>query len=174
MDRGTLVPDKVIVAMMAEEIGKCPSGFVLDGFPRTAAQAESLDRVLGASGMGIDLVLNLQIDDRIVRQRMAGRISCPRCGAVYHLDNMPPKAEGVCDVDGERLVQRPDDDPEVVANRLATYHELTAPVVDYYRVRGVVNDIDAGGPTDEVTALIFSKLDALVGSCADRRAGGSD
>jgi adenylate kinase len=163
MDSGGLVPDDIIVEMMAGAIGKAPSkGFVLDGFPRTVNQATELDKALNSDGLKIDVVLNLRIDDQVVAQRMTGRRSCPKCGAVYHVENLQPKTEGICDHDGTELIQRPDDSAEVVANRLKTYHQQTEPVVGYYNNNGTVYDIDANEDADTVTALVFEKLDALV------------
>jgi len=163
MDSGALVPDEIIVEMMVDEIKKAPKvGFVLDGFPRTVKQAVELDKALDSNGKKIDIVLNLMIDDRMVAQRMTGRRSCPKCGAVYHIENLKPKVEGICDNDGTELIQRADDSPEVVTNRLKTYHLQTEPVVDYYKKNNTVYDIDAGKAADETTALIFEKLDALV------------
>jgi adenylate kinase len=163
MDSGGLVPDDIIVEMMSGAIRKAPeAGFVLDGFPRTVTQAGELDRSLGANGEKIDIVLNLKIDDEIVVQRMSGRRSCPKCGAVYHIENLKPKVEGICDNDGTELVQRPDDGPEIVANRLKTYHLQTEPVVDYYRKNNTVYDIDAGKQANEASALVFETLDVFV------------
>jgi len=165
MDSGVLVPDEVILEMMAEAIKKAPAvGFILDGFPRTVNQAVHLDKLLAAGDRTLDAVLNLKIDDRIVAKRMTGRRSCPQCGAVYHIENLRPKVEGVCDNDGAALVQRPDDGPEVVANRLKTYHQQTEPLVDYYKNNGTFFDIDADGDPDRISSLIFEKLDALVNS----------
>jgi adenylate kinase len=162
MDSGELVPDQIIVEMMTEAIKKAaPAGFILDGFPRTVAQAEELDKALAKNGEDIDAILNLQIDDEIVAERITGRRSCPKCGAVYHIRNLRPKIDGVCDNDGAKLIQRPDDSLEVVANRLKTYHEQTEPVVDYYRQNGTVYDIDANADADEVSTLIFERLDAV-------------
>jgi len=165
MDSGALVPDEIIVEMMAGAIKKAPeAGFILDGFPRTVNQAAELDKSLASTNKKIDAVLNLKIDDRIVDERMTGRRSCPQCGAVYHIENLKPKVEEICDNDGARLIQRPDDSPEVVANRLKTYHQQTEPVVDYYRNsnNSAVYDIDANKDADEVSVLVFEKLDALV------------
>jgi adenylate kinase len=165
MDSGGLVPDEVIVEMMAGAIKKASeAGFILDGFPRTVNQTIELDKSLACSHQQIDAVLNLKIDDRIVVERMTGRRSCPQCGAVYHIENLKPKVEEICDNDGTRLIQRPDDSPEVVTNRLKTYHQQTEPVVDYYKNNNnsVVYDIDANKDADEVSALLFEKLDALV------------
>lgn len=165
MDSGALVPDEIIIEMMAKAIRKAPAtGFILDGFPRTANQAAALDKTLGANGQKIDAVLNLQIDDRVVAGRMTGRRSCPQCGAVYHIENLKPKNDGLCDRDGTKLVQRSDDGPEVVANRLETYHQQTEPLVDYYMNNSTVFNFDADRDPEEVKASIFEKLDSLVGT----------
>ena len=162
MDSGELVPDEVIVEMMMRAIKKTPqTGFVLDGFPRTVNQADRLDKSLACNGKRIDAVLSLQVDDRIVAERMTGRRSCPQCGAVYHIENLRPKVEGICDNDGTSLIQRPDDSLKVVTNRIKTYHRQTEPVVDYYRKNNTVYDIDANKDADEVSALVFEKLDTL-------------
>ena len=163
MDSGALVPDQIIVEMMAEAINKVPdAGFILDGFPRTVNQATELDKSLAVANQKMDAVLNLQIDEQVIVQRMTGRRSCPQCGAVYHIENLRPKVEGICDNDGARLVQRPDDSAEVVANRLETYHRQTEPVIDYYKNNNnTVFDIDANKSVDEVSTLVFEKLDAL-------------
>jgi len=163
MDSGALVPDEIIIEMMTEAIKKAPAaGFLLDGFPRTVNQAVELAESLAGNEMKIDFVLNLQIDDDVVAKRMTGRRSCPKCGAVYHIEHLKPKVEGLCDNDGAELVQRPDDGPEVVANRLKTYHQQTEPLVDYYRNNGTVYDFDADRSPDEIRASIFENLDALV------------
>ncbi|MDD5064482.1 MAG: adenylate kinase [Phycisphaerae bacterium] len=165
MDSGGLVPDDVIVEMMAGAIKKTPqAGFVLDGFPRTVNQADKLDESLAGNGEKIDAVLNLKVDDRIVAGRLTGRRSCPQCGAVYHIENLKPKVEGKCDRDGTALVQRADDGLEVVKNRLKTYHRQTEPVVDYYRKNNTVYDFDANEEAGSVTALLFENLDALAGN----------
>jgi len=162
MDAGDLVPDRIIIDMMSESVRKAqPAGFVLDGFPRTVYQARELDKSLAGDG-AIDAVVNLIIDDSVVQARMTGRRSCPKCGAVYHIENLKPRTEGVCDHDGARLVQRPDDTPEVVANRLETYHRQTEPLVDYYRKNGTVFDIEADKDPDEVKTCVFQRLQTLV------------
>ena len=163
MDAGALVPDDLIVEMMSRAIAKAKTGFCLDGFPRTVNQAEVLDQSLAKSKSGIDAVINLQVDDGIVLERITGRRSCPTCGAVYHVKNMPPKVDGVCDKDGTPLIQRPDDTEEVVRNRLETYYRQTKPVVDYYRARRTVHDIDANGNADVVAEVLFRLLDPLAG-----------
>jgi len=163
MDSGGLVPDKLIVEMMADAINKAPeSGFVLDGFPRTVNQAIELDKSMVSDGRKIDAVLNLKIDDSVIAQRMTGRRSCPKCGAVYHIENLRPKVDGICDNDNTKLIQRPDDSLEVVKNRLKTYHQQTEPVVSYYKNSSAVLDVDANNAADEVTALIFESLDTFV------------
>jgi adenylate kinase len=167
MDSGALVPDEIIIGMMAKAIENAPaSGFVLDGFPRTVNQAIELDKALSVSGLKIDVVLNLEIDDGIVAARMTGRRSCPQCGAVYHVENLKPKNEGRCDDDGTDLVQRSDDSLDVVAHRLETYHRQTEPLVDYYKKNGTIYDFDAGKGVDEVKASIFEKLDTLGKTCS--------
>jgi adenylate kinase len=163
MDSGALVPDEIIIEMMANAIEKAPdAGFVLDGFPRTVNQAIELDKSLAREGLAIDVVLNLLVDDGIVVSRITGRRSCPKCGAVYHIKNLKPKRDGLCDNDGTELVQRPDDTTEVVANRLETYHRQTEPLVDYYKNNGTVFDIEADRSADEVKTDLLEKLDALV------------
>jgi adenylate kinase len=165
MDSGALVPDEVIIEMMADAIKKAPpAGFILDGFPRTVNQAAALDRALDADGRRIDAVLNLKIDDKVVAGRMTGRRSCPKCGAVYHVENLKPKRDGLCDRDGTTLVQRSDDSPEVVANRLETYHRQTEPLVEYYKNNGTVYDFDADRDPEDVRASIFETLGVLVGT----------
>ena len=162
MDSGALVPDGLIVEMMAGAISNAPEGgFVLDGFPRTVNQAAELDKALKAAGRKIDVVLNLEIDDRIVVERITGRRSCPVCGAVYHVVNMKPKKDGLCDKGCGRLTQRPDDTEEVVKNRLANYHSQTEPVIGYYKDSVGVCDFDAAGAVDDISNLMFEKLESL-------------
>jgi adenylate kinase len=161
-DSGELVPDEIIVEMMADAMKKTTeAGYVLDGFPRTVNQAGALDKSLAGNGEKIDAVVNLEVDDSMVARRMTGRRICPKCGAVYHIENLKPKIDEICDNDGTKLVQRPDDSLEVVTNRLETYHRQTEPVVDYYRRNNIVYDIDANGSVDEVSDLLFEYLDAL-------------
>ena len=166
MDSGALVPDELIVEMMVKAINALTlDGFILDGFPRTVNQASELDKSLAANSKKLDVVLNLQVSDDIIAERMSGRRSCPKCGAVYHLTNMKPKNEGICDNDSEPLIQRPDDDLEVVKKRLVTYHEQTEPVVGYYKKSGTaVHDIDANGGADVVDVVIKKILADISGS----------
>jgi adenylate kinase len=163
MDSGALVPDEIIIEMMAKAIENAPAaGFVLDGFPRTVNQAAELDKALHERGQKIDAVLNLEIEDQVVTKRITGRRSCPKCGAVYHIENLKPKTEGICDKDGTELVQRPDDTKQVLANRLENYHRQTEPLVDYYKKNNTVYDFNADTDPDDVRASMFEKLDVLV------------
>lgn len=162
MDSGGLVPDDVIIDMMIGAIQKAPKGYVLDGFPRTVVQGEELDKSLSAINEKIDAVINLQIDDSIIEDRMTGRRSCPVCGGVYHIENLKPKVEGQCDKGCGELVQRPDDTPDVVENRLKIYHEQTAAVLGHYKSAGnVIIDIDANQTAADVTAQVMGELDKL-------------
>ncbi|MHC4834739.1 MAG: adenylate kinase [Planctomycetota bacterium] len=164
MDSGALVPDDLIIDMMIGAIKNAPAGYVLDGFPRTVAQGEGLDAALEKAGEKIDAIVNLQVPDEPIMDRMTGRRSCPECGAVYHVVNLKPKIDGQCDKGCGALVQRKDDTPEVVSHRLKTYHEQTAAVVGYYQGKGnTILDIDANQDIDKVTASVFEKLDALNG-----------
>ena len=162
MDSGQLVPDDVIIGMMIGAIKVARSGYVLDGFPRTVAQGEALEAALVEAGEKIDGIVNLQVDDSVISGRMTGRRSCPECGAVYHIENLKPKVDGICDNDGQLLVQRKDDKPEVVADRLETYHAQTAAVVGFYEASGkkIIN-IDAQQEPNEVTASVFTELGNL-------------
>jgi len=162
MDSGQLVPDDVIIDMMIKAMKESPSGYVLDGFPRTTVQGEELDKALAAAGEKIDAIVNMNVDDSGISARMTGRRSCPGCGAVYHIENLKPKTEGVCDKGCGELVQRPDDTPDVVANRLKIYHEQTAAVLGYYQNAGsLVINVDAGKEIDDVTVSMFAGLDKL-------------
>jgi len=164
MDSGQLVPDDVIIGMMIGAMKTASSGYVLDGFPRTIVQGEELDKALAEIGEKVDGIVDLQVPDEILLARLTGRRSCPACGAVYHIENLKPKVDGVCDKDGEELAQRPDDKSEVVANRLKTYHEQTAAVVGYYKGRGnAIIGVDAAQNVDDVTASVFGELDGLNG-----------
>jgi adenylate kinase len=164
MDSGALVPDDLIIDMMIGAIKNAPDGYVLDGFPRTVAQGEGLDAALEKAGEKIDAIINLQVPDEPIMDRMTGRRSCPECGAVYHIVNLKPSVDGQCDKGCGALVQRKDDTPDVVSHRLKTYHEQTAAVVGYYQGKGnTILDINANQEVDKVTASVLGKLDALNG-----------
>ncbi len=162
MDSGALVPDDIIINMMAGAMKKESGGYVLDGFPRTVAQGEGLDKALADAGEKVDGIVNLIVDDKVISARLTGRRSCPKCGAVYHVENLKPETEGVCDNGCGQLAQREDDKPEVVDNRLKTYHEQTAAVVGYYESKGnMIINIKADAAIDDITASIFAELDKL-------------
>jgi len=153
MDRGDLVPDEVIVGVIAERIDSAEArdGFILDGFPRTTPQAEALDAKLGDLGRTVTAVLLIDVSDDEVVRRLGGRRTCEANGHVFHVDFEPPKQEGVCDLDGSPLTVRDDDKPEVIRKRLETYHEKTEPLVSYYDSRSVLRRI-AGEATPETVA----------------------
>jgi adenylate kinase len=144
MDAGDLVPDDLILAMTDERLRRddARDGFILDGFPRTRAQAEALGELLGSLGRRITAVLLLEVPDSEVVRRLSGRRVCVKAGHNYHIEFDPPKHEGVCDQDGSRLIQRDDDKPEVVQHRLRVYHEKTKPVITFYDERGLTRRID--------------------------------
>jgi len=162
MDSGQLVPDEVVIQIIADRIAlpDCRRGFILDGFPRTTAQAEALDAMLAAKGLVLDHVIELKVDEGILTDRIGGRFACAKCGAGYHDRYQKPKMEGVCDVCGSReFVRRADDRPETVAARLKTYRELTAPILPYYEGKGVLKRVDGMAPIDEVARQIRAILD---------------
>ncbi|MGD0786234.1 MAG: adenylate kinase [Sedimentisphaerales bacterium] len=163
MDSGKLVPDQLIIEMMVGAIESAKGNCVLDGFPRTVVQAGELDRELSRKGKKIDAIVDLVIDDSVLERRLTGRRSCPACSAIYHIDTLKPKVEGVCDKCGKKLAQRTDDKPDVVKQRLETYHQQTAAVVGYYTGKKYrILNIDAEKSISEVTSLIFAKLDNLI------------
>jgi adenylate kinase len=147
LDRGEYVPDDVVVAAVRARIAEpdCKAGFLLDGFPRTGAQAEALDAMLAESGRAICLALDFEAPIAALVKRFSGRRVCPVDGTTYHVESQPPKREGICDVCGAQLVTRPDDKPEVVQHRLEIYAEKTAPLLGYYRDRGLLYCVDGTG-----------------------------
>jgi adenylate kinase len=152
MDAGDLVPDELIVAMAAERLREpdTEDGFILDGFPRTLEQARALDQQLSERGRRITAAILIEVPDEEVVRRLSGRRVCVKAGHNYHVDFDPPKQEGVCDQDGSRLIQRDDDRPDVVRNRLAVYHRQTEPLISYYDEQGVMRRIDGTLSADEV------------------------
>jgi adenylate kinase len=164
MEAGRLVPDEVMNQLVAERLAQpdAARGFVLDGFPRTLAQAEALDDLLEQRDQRLDAVLELAVDDDALVERISGRFACARCGAGYHDRFKQPRVKGVCDVCGGReFVRREDDKPETVRARLKAYHEQTAPLLPYYRNKGLLITVDGMAEIDDVTAQIFEKIDAL-------------
>jgi adenylate kinase len=163
MDRGELVPDELIIRVVMERIdsSEAEDGFLLDGFPRTIPQAEALDEALDERGRQITAALLIDAPDEEVVRRLSGRRICVKTGHVYHLEFDPPKREGVCDQDGSRLVQRDDDKPDTIKNRLAVYHEQTQPLIEYYEDRALLRRFDGIRSPDEVNAHIRATLATL-------------
>ena len=155
MDAGKLVPDEVIIGVITERLAEadCKDGFILDGVPRTIAQAEALE----SAGIQFDHVISLEVSDEEVEQRMTGRRTCLACGATYHVVANPPKKEGICDQCGKELTIRKDDKPETVKARLATYHKETEPLKDFYAQRGVLKSIQ-NQPTIEATNAVIMEV----------------
>ncbi len=152
MDAGELVPDELIVAMAAERLREADAqdGFILDGFPRTIEQAKALDKQLGEMRRRVTTAVLIDVPDEEVVRRLSGRRVCVKAGHNYHIEFDPPKREGVCDQDGSRLIQRDDDKPEVVQNRLDVYHKQTEPLIDYYDEQGLMRRIDGTRSPEEV------------------------
>ena len=160
MDQGLLVPDELTVRILLDRVAQddCKNGYVLDGFPRTIPQAEVLDCELTKLGDHIDYAINVDVPDENIVKRMSGRRACLTCGATYHIEQVPPKKEGICDVCGSELVLRDDDKPETVKNRLNVYHEQTQPLIDFYTEKGVLKTVDGTVPMEEVFAAITAIL----------------
>jgi adenylate kinase len=161
MDAGKLMPDELMVQMISDRIDEpdCKDGFILDGFPRTAAQAESLDEMLAKKGLKLDRVIQLEVDEEALVGRITGRFSCTNCGAGYHDEFQQPKAEGVCDSCGGTEFRRRDDDNEAtVRSRLEAYHAQTAPILPYYAQAGVLQGVDGMAGIDEVARQIEEVL----------------
>ncbi len=161
MDEGKLVPDELTVRILLDRVAAadCENGYVLDGFPRTIPQAEVLTQALAENNEKVDFAINVDVPDENIVNRMSGRRSCPVCGASYHVTFLPPKKEGICDHCGSALIQRDDDKPETVKNRLCVYHEQTQPLIDYYEKAGVLKTVDGTKSRDDV----FSDITALLG-----------
>ncbi len=160
LDRGDLVPDDVVIKVVEKRLSEpdCQDGFVLDGYPRTLDQAEALNDIVS-----IDLVINLDVSEDVIINRLSNRRICSDCGEIYNLESIPPEEEGVCDECGGELYQREDDKPEVIKNRLEEYEERTRPLIGYYRTEGLVEDIVAHEerPIDEMMEIIYEKIEEL-------------
>jgi adenylate kinase len=152
VSRGELVPDKLIIDLVAERLKEkdCEKGFVLDGFPRTIAQAQSLEEILKKMGLALTCVLSVQVPHELIVERLSGRRTCKGCGALYHVVFDPPKAAGTCNRCGGELFQRDDDRAETISNRLRVYDNQTAPLVSYYRERGLLKTIDGVGKVEDI------------------------
>ena len=166
MERGELVPDSLVLKMVAERIERpdCEHGFVFDGFPRTVAQAKYLGEMLRRQGFKQPFVIHMVIPTSVLLKRLTGRRTCKLGGEIYNIYERPPKVEGICDNDGGELVHRPDDREEVVAPRLNAYEKLTAPLVQYYRRLGALHDVDANRSVDEVRREIGQLVSGMRGT----------
>lgn len=162
MDAGGLVPDEITIGMLLDRIHQadCENGYVLDGFPRTIPQAESLTEALKKNGESIDFAVNVDVPDENIISRMSGRRACLNCGATYHIVYNAPKKEGVCDACGQELVLREDDKPETVKKRLDVYHDQTQPLIDYYKKEGVLAEVDGTKDMEGV----FQNIVAILGA----------
>jgi adenylate kinase len=163
VDRGDLVPDELICRVIEERLdsGEADDGFLLDGFPRTTGQAEMLERALDERGRSLTAVLLIEVSDDEVVRRLSGRRTCVKSGHVYHVEFDPPKNEGICDQDGSRLIQRDDDKPETIRNRLAVYHQQTEPLIAWYEDKGLLRRFDGSRSPDDVHAHIRATLATL-------------
>lgn len=161
MDAGGLVPDELVVDLVADRLtwDDTKNGFVLDGFPRTIPQAEALTKALADMGSALDVAIDIEVPDQVIIDRMGGRRACVSCGATYHIVNIPPKKEGICDICGSSLILRDDDKPETVKHRLDVYHEQTQPLIDYYKNMGTLREVDGTVSMDEV----FAQITAILG-----------
>lgn len=156
MDAGKLVPDEVIIGVINERLSEpdCAKGYILDGVPRTIAQAEALEK----AGIQFDAVVSIEVSDQEITERMSGRRVCEKCGASYHVAAVPPKTEGVCDACGGALIQRKDDAPETVLERLAVYHKETEPLKEFYAKRGLLRTVENQGGVEATTKAILKAL----------------
>ena len=160
MNAGALVPDELVVDLVKDRLQQddCKNGFLLDGFPRTIFQAEKLDEFLSESNLKMDIAINLKVEKEALIKRLTGRRVCKDCGASYHIVNIPPKKEGVCDICGGELIQRKDDNIETVENRINVYEEQTAPLIGYYKEAGSLVDFDGEASLDEVFDAIVQAI----------------
>ncbi|WP_122135063.1 adenylate kinase [Staphylococcus warneri] len=163
MDRGELVPDEVTVGIVKERISEddAKKGFLLDGFPRTIDQAEALNSIMAELDRNINAVINIEVPEEELMNRLTGRRICENCGTTYHLVFNPPKVEGICDLDGGKLYQREDDNPETVSNRLKVNVKQSKPILEYYDNKGVLKNIDGSKDIEEVTTDVIDILDQL-------------
>lgn len=161
MDKGLLVPDELVCDLVEDRLSKddCRNGYLLDGFPRTVFQAQHFDNYLKSNGIALDSVVDIEVDEDILLPRMIGRRVCRNCGKPYHVETMPPKKEGVCDVCGGEVYQRADDCEETVKNRFKVYQDQTSPLIEYYKESGLLAPIDGSKAMDEV----FEDICALLG-----------
>jgi len=168
MERGELVPDEIVISIMERRLSKpdCDGGFILDGFPRNLGQAEALDRILEEKGVSLNHVLNLVVGADIVISRLSLRRSCPRCGAVYHLKNKPPKTDEICDECGAKLVQRSDDKEEIIRHRFEVYEEKTRPLLERYKEAGLLREMSGNIDLSEIPESVRRVFEAPARSCS--------
>ena len=164
MDRGELVPDDLVNDMITERLKEpdAKDGFILDGYPRSPRQAEALEIILETSGKKLNHVLHIELEDETIIDRLSRRRSCPRCGAIFHLDNKPPKAKGKCDTCNAKLVQRNDDKPEVIKRRLEVFREKTQPLLDFYEKKGLIKVIRGDINLTDLPATLKRVLNSRV------------
>ena len=160
MDQGLLVPDELVVDLVVDRVQQsdCANGYVLDGFPRTIPQAEALDAALAKLGDKVDYAINVEVPDENIINRMGGRRACVGCGATYHVAYNPPKKEGFCDIDGDQLILRDDDNPETVKKRLDVYHDQTQPLIEYYSSKQILKEVDGTVDMEDVFTAIVQIL----------------
>ena len=156
MDTGNLVPDEIVTRLIAKQIAD--GSFILDGYPRTLEQAGVLTYLTNVMGLPLDKVISIDVDDDIIVERMAGRISCTKCGEIYHLHYFPPKVEDKCNICGSHLVQRDDDKAQTVLHRLKVYHEMTEPIIKFYRGNGQLLSVSGVGEIGDITQRILRSL----------------
>lgn len=162
MDQGLLVPDELVVDLIIDRFKEpdCEKGYVLDGFPRTIPQAQALDEALAKKGDAVEYAVDVDCPDENIIRRMSGRRACVNCGATYHIVNIPPKKEGICDICGGGLILRDDDKPETVEKRLKVYHEQTQPLIDYYKGKGILKSVDGTKEPDAAFEEIIKIIEA--------------
>ena len=160
IDKGNYVPDSITIELVKERLSKsdCVNGFLLDGYPRTIDQAVALDDIMKELGIHLDGVIDIEVDDDYLIERITGRRTCPKCGASYHISAFKPKVDGICDVCGTSLIQREDDKEETLKTRLINYYEKTEPVLNYYRKQGLVKSINGVGSIEEIFARVVKEL----------------
>ena len=162
MDSGALVPDAVVIGIVEERLAQqdCVKGFILDGFPRTVAQADALDQVLSGMSRAVDHVISLSVEKAELLKRLTGRRACPKCGAVFHLEFAPPKSDSRCDACSGELIQREDDKEGTILHRLAVYDEQTAPLIAYYASKGLLRSVDGLGTVEGIQSAILASTQA--------------
>lgn len=160
IDSGALVPDEVTIGIVRDRLMEpdCSKGFILDGFPRTIPQAESLDKMLDEMGKKLDKVLNIEVDDDVIIRRLSGRRVCPECNSIYHISTSENARQGICGNCGAKLIQREDDREQTVINRLKTYHIQTEPLISYYKGKGILAEVGGAGRVEDTTADVYKEL----------------